>query len=153
MIEAPEYDPKRKPECYDGGYANIWWRCMHFRNEGDMHGGHAHSFPHATVVVRGGLRVFVREGDAWTFKGDYKVEILPLIVVIEAKALHYLVALSADTVAMCQHAQRTGPDMNDILPVEMTIAGSLTPEELPRVYPLVDFEINRRARAGLFDQH
>lgn len=151
MIVAPTYDPALEPICYDWGYTNLFTRLMHFQKAGGMHAGHCHTFPHPHVVLRGGIRLFCQSDADWVHKGDFVVDFLPLVIVIEAKVRHFLVALHDNTLSECRHAHRTGPGICDILPAELTIDGEVPPDVLATLYPMIDIDREHAARRSPFD--
>lgn len=77
-----------------GFYAGIFWREHFFYKKGDYHKGHTHSIDHATVVVKGSIKVKVEGKDPFEVSA-------PSIIEIPREVLHEFTALEDDTIYMC----------------------------------------------------
>lgn len=152
-LQAPVYDKARRPVSRDWGVANMWVREMHWRKAGDMVRGHCHTFPHPHRLSHGAVRLFILENGVWLHRGDYRVvDLVPKVLFIQAGSMHMMVALEDNTVGSCLHAQRVGPEIWDVLPVEMTIDGDIPDDVRKTLYPLVNIEQQRAAMASIFEE-
>lgn len=88
-----------------GFYAGIFWREHFFYKKGDYHKGHTHKIDHATVIIKGSVRVNVEGKEPFD-------AVAPAIIEIPREVLHEFTALEDDTIYMCVFA--TG-DFNDTL--------------------------------------
>lgn len=102
------------PITHIGCVANLYSRMMHFKNAGDIEGGHTHQFDHLTLLAKGKLKVTVN-GVSTEFTA-------PHMIYIRKDTVHELEALVDETVAYCIHALR-GIDSDEILDPSMIPEG------------------------------
>ena len=98
-----------------GFYGGIFWREHFFYKKGDYHKGHTHHIDHATIIIKGSVRVEV-EG-----KEPFNVT-APSVIEIPREVLHKFTALEDDTIYMCVFSTSNYADtmirMNDDEKVE-----------------------------------
>ncbi len=85
---------------------------MQFARSGDVVMGHAHTFDHITVLSSGAVRMEC-DGVETDFTAPH------LIVTPKGKS-HGFTALQPDTLLCCVHAIRTGDDVEDVAPQDIS---------------------------------
>lgn len=96
-----------------------------FRNVGDTHDGHAHTFDHITLLASGSVTMKHDNGEK-----DY---LAPYLIVTPKGIKHQFIAKEPNTVFCCIHAIRDGSEVDDVA------SQNITPEqafELLTQYPL-----------------
>lgn len=82
-----------------GFYAGMFWRVHTFAKANDTHQGHQHVIDHATVIIRGGVRVYVDE----KLIGEFYA---PAVLEIDREKFHRLIALEDNTCYACIFATK-----------------------------------------------
>ena len=104
---------------------NVFVKLHMFRNIGDTHDGHAHTFDHITLLASGSVTMKHDNGEK-----DY---LAPYLIVTPKGIKHQFIAKEPNTVFCCIHAIRDGSD------VDAVASQDITPEqafELLTQYPL-----------------
>jgi quercetin dioxygenase-like cupin family protein len=94
-----------------GLVANMFVRQMHFKEEGSVEQGHAHTFDHLTLLASGKLLVEAN--------GETTEYVAPTMIYINSEVEHKLTALAPDTVAYCIHGLRDSEKSDDIISPDM----------------------------------
>lgn len=119
-----EYITGNEPETKLSVVANTWIRQMRFRKAGDRNCGHAHSFPHQTLLAKGKFRVYVEDKVA-----EFTA---PQVLYIEAGKEHMIQAVEDESIAFCIHALRKGDKIEDIM----------DPDDMPADVDMFGVEVN-----------
>lgn len=104
---------------------NVFVKLHMFRNVGDTHDGHAHTFDHITLLASGSVTMKHDNGEK-----DY---LAPYLIVTPKGIKHQFIAKEPNTVFCCIHAIRDGSEVDDVA------SQNITPEqafELLTQYPL-----------------
>lgn len=97
---------------------SIYLRSMTFLNKGDVEEGHAHTYDHFTMLVRGAVLI---ESNGRT--SEYRAD--PFAIIFIPKSVtHRIIALEDNTVACCIHALHRLDDPGEILDESMIPAGT-----------------------------
>jgi len=80
-----------------GFFGGMFWREHYFYKKGDVHKGHTHELDHATILIKGSLKVNV-EGEE-----PYEVS-APSVIEISREIMHEFTALEDNTIYMCVFA-------------------------------------------------
>lgn len=82
-----------------GYFGNIWVRQNELKNSGDSFDGHTHHFDHVTLLVKGKVRVEVKDKPAKEFTA-------PTFIVIRKDFEHKITSLTDDVLYYCVFALR-----------------------------------------------
>lgn len=97
---------------------NVFVKLHYFKNVGDTHDGHAHTFDHITLLASG--RVLMKHDN-----GEQEFT-APHLIVTPKGIVHQFIALEPNTVFCCIHAIRD-EEGNIVLPeIELEKAMNLT---------------------------
>ena len=96
---------------------NVFVRMFTLPKKGDVHDGHAHTFNHITLLARGTVEMRTQQAVETPVKRTFTA---PCLMVTPKGLVHEFEALSDDCVLCCVHAVRSGDDLDDIAPHEIT---------------------------------
>ena len=85
---------------------NVFVKMHFFKEAGDTHDGHAHSFDHLTLLASGSVTMKHDNGEA-----KYKA---PHLIVTPKGIKHQFTALEKNTIFYCVHAIREENDINAV---------------------------------------
>lgn len=103
------------PLTKDGYLGNVAFFQMLFKNKGDRHHGHAHSYDHPTFVCRGAILAIVNGQETRFVEDD--------VIAIAYGVEHELVAEADNTMVLCVHAYHDRQDPRGVVDARSIPAG------------------------------
>lgn len=110
---------------------NVFVRVFTLPKKGDVHDGHAHTFNHITLLAQGTVEMRTQWGVEPPKK---KMYIGPCLLVTPKSLVHEFEAMTDNCVLCCVHAIRSGDELDDIAPHEITKDEA---NDLLKQFPLV----------------
>lgn len=88
--------PNQPEEALSALYGGVFVKAYRAPDAGTLMPQHAHTYPHLSIVARGGVRVWAGDLDLGTFNA-------PAAVRIAARTKHRFLTLEDDTLVLCVH--------------------------------------------------